>query len=69
MDRIDLFRIFTRVVETSSFTRAADTLGMPRSSVSTAIQELETRLGVRLLARTTRQVAPTTDGSTFYTHC
>ncbi|XHS30859.1 LysR family transcriptional regulator [Pseudoxanthomonas sp. UC29_72] len=59
MDRIDLFRIFVRVVEVASFTRAADTLGMPRSSVSAAVAELEGRIGVRLLHRTTRKVAPT----------
>ncbi|ATU74373.1 Putative HTH-type transcriptional regulator yhjC [Gluconacetobacter sp. SXCC-1] len=69
MDRIDLFRIFARVVESASFTRAADTLKMPRSSVSAAIQELENRLGTRLLARTTRSVAPTPDGTAFYGHC
>ncbi|MBE7728476.1 LysR family transcriptional regulator [Komagataeibacter sp. FXV3] len=69
VDRIDLFRIFARVVETASFTRAADTLKMPRSTVSTAIQELESRLGARLLARTTRSVAPTPDGMAFYDHC
>lgn len=57
MDRIDLFRIFVRVVEVASFTRAADTLGMPRSSVSAAVAELEGRIGVRLLHRTTRKVA------------
>ncbi|GBQ45430.1 HTH-type transcriptional regulator PgrR [Komagataeibacter europaeus] len=69
VDRIDLFRIFARVVETASFTRAADTLKMPRSTVSTAVQELESRLGTRLLARTTRSVAPTPDGMAFYDHC
>lgn len=69
MDRIELFRVFARVVETASFTRAADGLNMPRSSVSTAIQELEARLGARLLARTTRSVAPTPDGAAFYEHC
>lgn len=69
MDRIDLFRIFARVVECASFTRAADTLGMPRSSVSAAVQELETRLGTRLLHRTTRRVAPTLDGVSFYERC
>ncbi|PYD80515.1 LysR family transcriptional regulator [Komagataeibacter sucrofermentans] len=69
MDRIDLFRIFTRVVETASFTRAANTLSMPRSSVSAAIQELENRLGTRLLARTTRSVTPTPDGTAFSEHC
>lgn len=69
MDRIDLFRVFVRVVESASFTRAADLLGMPRSSVSAAIQELEKRLGVRLLHRTTRQVTPTVDGEAFYERC
>lgn len=69
MDRIDLFRIFVRVVECASFTRAADTLGLPRSTVSVAIQTLEARLGARLLHRTTRKVAPTRDGDAFYEHC
>lgn len=69
MDRIDLFRIFIRVVETSSFTRAADMLNMPRSTVSTAIRDLEIRTGTRLLARTTRAVSPTQDGKKLYEHC
>ena len=69
MDRIDLFRIFTRVVECGSFTRAADTLDMPRSTVSAAILELEARVGARLLYRTTRKVSPTQDGVTFYDRC
>lgn len=69
MDRIDLFRIFTRVVECASFTRAADMLGMPRSSVSAAVAELESRIGTRLLHRTTRKVAPTQDGAAFYERC
>jgi len=69
LDRIDLFRIFTRVVEMSSFTRAADTLGLPRSSVSAAVIELENRVGARLLHRTTRQVSPTRDGAAFYERC
>ncbi|MCJ8151175.1 LysR family transcriptional regulator [Shinella sedimenti] len=69
MDRIDLFRIFCRVVECSSFTRAADTLGMPRSSVSAAVQELETRVSARLLQRTTRRVSPTQEGLALYERC
>lgn len=69
MDRIDLFRIFTRVVECASFTRAADTLAMPRSSVSAAVAELEGRVGARLLHRTTRKVVPTQDGTAFYERC
>jgi len=69
MDRIDLYTVFARVVECSSFTRAADRLGMPRSSVSAAIQELEARLGTRLLHRTTRKVSATEDGAAFYARC
>lgn len=62
MDRIERFRIFARVVECSSFTRAADMLGLSRPFVSAAIQELEAHVGTRLLNRTTRKVAPTPDG-------
>lgn len=69
VDRIDLFRTFVRVVECASFTRAADMLGMPRSSVSAAIQDLEGRVGARLLHRTTRRVTPTQDGVAFYDRC
>lgn len=69
MDRIDLFRTFARVVECASFTRAADTLGLPRSSVSAAVQTLESRVGARLLHRSTRKVAPTQDGAAFYERC
>ena len=69
MDRIDLFRIFARVVESASFTRAASLLGIPRSSVSAAVQELEGRVGARLLHRTTRKVSLTQDGAAFYERC
>jgi len=69
LDRIDLFRIFARVVECASFTRAADTLGLPRSSVSSAVAALEQRVGARLLHRTTRKVSPTHDGAAFYERC
>jgi DNA-binding transcriptional LysR family regulator len=69
MDRIDRFRIFARVVECASFTRAADRLGLPRSSVSAAVRELEGRLGARLLHRTTRKVAPTPEGTALYERC
>jgi len=69
LDRIDLFRVFTRVVDAGSFTRAADSLGLPRSSVSAAVAELEGRVGARLLHRTTRKVAPTHDGAAFYERC
>lgn len=57
------------MVDCTSFTRAANTLGLPRSSVSAAIQELEARIGARLLHRTTRQVSTTQDGAAFYERC
>lgn len=69
MDRIESLRIFSRVVQCGSFSKAASTLQIPRSSVSMAIQELEARVGARLLARTTRRVAPTHEGIVFYERC
>lgn len=69
MDRIELFKIFVRVVDSANFTRAADVLGVPRSSVSAAVQELETRVGARLLHRTTRKVSPTREGLALYERC
>jgi len=59
-------RVFTRVVERRSFTLAAADLGLPRSTVTDAVKQLEARLGVRLLERTTRQVNPTLDGEAHY---
>jgi DNA-binding transcriptional LysR family regulator len=69
MDRFDAMRVFTRIVERRSFGRAADDLGLPRSSVTDAVKGLEARLGVRLLQRTTRQVSPTLDGEAYYQRC
>ena len=69
MDRFDAMRVFTRIVERRSFTRAADDLGLPRSSVTDAVKGLEARLGVRLLQRSTRQVSPTLDGEAYYQRC
>ncbi|MFW7267761.1 LysR family transcriptional regulator [Gluconacetobacter sp. Hr-1-5] len=69
MDRIDTMRVFTRVVERSSFIRAAEDLGLPASTVTDAIKALETRLKVRLLHRTTRQVRATLDGEAYYRRC
>ena len=69
MDRFDAMRVFTRIVERRSFTLAAQDLGMPRSSVTDAVRQLETRLGARLLQRTTRTVRPTLDGEAYYRRC
>lgn len=62
MDRIDQLRIFVRVAHSGGFTSAADQLGLPRPTVSLAIQQLESRLGTRLFNRTTRRVSLTQDG-------
>ncbi len=69
MDRFEAMRVFTRVVERRSFTLAAADLGLPRSTVTDAIKQLEARLGVRLLERTTRHVRPTLDGEAFHNRC
>jgi len=62
MDRIDHLRVFVRIAACGSFSQAADQLELPRPSVSLALQQLEARLGARLLHRTTRRVALTQDG-------
>ena len=62
MDRFNQYRVFVQVAEMGSFIRAAHALEVPRASVSAAVQQLETQLGVRLLHRTTRQVRLTADG-------
>ena len=69
MDRLEVMRLFTRIVERQSFTQAAQDLELPRSTATQAIKELEKRLGVRLLQRTTRHVRSTLDGEAFYQRC
>ena len=69
MDRIDGMRLFARVVERRSFTLAAQDLAVPRSTATEVVKQLEARLGIRLLQRTTRHVAPTLDGDAYYRHC
>jgi DNA-binding transcriptional LysR family regulator len=66
MSFLDQVKIFTRVAELSSFSKAAATLGMPKASISTSVQQLENRLGTQLLHRTTRKVNLTHDGQVFY---
>lgn len=62
MDKTDAMRLFARIVERRSFVAASADLAVPRSSATEAIKQLEARLNVRLLPRTTRHVTPTLDG-------
>jgi len=66
MDQIQSMRVFARVVEAGSFTRAAESLDMPKGSATKLVQQLETRLKVKLLNRTTRRVTVTPDGAAYY---
>ena len=69
MDRFQAMQVFTRVVDANSFTRAADSLGLPRATVTAAVQNLESLLHVRLLNRTTRRISLTPDGAAYYERC
>ncbi|AXH56529.1 LysR family transcriptional regulator [Pseudomonas amygdali pv. lachrymans] len=69
MDRFNAMRVFTRIVELGGFARAAESLHMPRASVTILIKQLEAHLGVQLLQRTTRQVSTTPDGKAYYQRC
>ncbi|QAU33041.1 LysR family transcriptional regulator [Janthinobacterium sp. 17J80-10] len=69
MDRFQAMQVFTRVVDANSFTRAAESLGLPRTTVTTTIQTLEAALQVRLLNRTTRRLSLTPDGASYYERC
>jgi LysR family transcriptional regulator, regulator for bpeEF and oprC len=69
MDRIDAMRLFTRIVDLGSFTAAAEDQGLPRATATHSMQQLEKRLGVRLLHRTTRHVSATLDGQAYYERC
>lgn len=66
MDRFDTMKAFVRVVEAGSFTKAAQTLHMSRTTVTQLVQQLEARLRLKLLNRTTRKVNVTEDGAVYY---
>jgi DNA-binding transcriptional LysR family regulator len=66
MNQLEAMQVFARVAELASFTQAAESLGLPKASVSGAVQQLEALLGTRLLHRTTRKVQMTQDGQVFY---
>ena len=69
MDRFESMAIFIRVAELESFTQAADSLNLPKATVSTAVQNLEALVNVRLLNRTTRQVRLTAEGTSYLERC
>ena len=68
MDRFDAMRAFVQVLDSGSYTKAALQLNLHKATVSQQIQQLEDRLGTRLLTRTTRSVTPTQEGLTYYQH-
>lgn len=68
-DRLEAIRIFLRVAELGSFTRASDSLGISRTQVSKTVQQLEQQWQVRLLQRTTRTVRLTVDGEQCLQRC
>jgi len=62
MDKLNAMSAFVNVVEQQSFTKAAQILNLPRSTLTDAIKQLEFQLNTRLLLRTTRQVKATDEG-------
>ncbi|HSI51662.1 MAG TPA: LysR family transcriptional regulator [Ideonella sp.] len=69
MDKYQEMRVFAAVVDASSFVNAAEALGLSKQAVSRYVGDLETRLGVRLLRRTTRKLSLTDEGEIFYIRC
>lgn len=69
MDKFQEMQTFVAVVGAGSFVHAAQTLGISKTAVSRYINELESRLGVRLLQRTTRRLSLTEEGEVFHARC
>ena len=69
MDKFLEMKTFAAVVEHGSFVQAADALDMSKPTVSRYVSDLEQRLGVRLLQRTTRKLSLTEEGTAFYGRC
>ncbi|AKJ29888.1 LysR family transcriptional regulator [Caldimonas brevitalea] len=66
MDQLAAMRAFLRVADTGSFTKAAESLQMPKPTLTKLVQNLETHLHTKLLHRTTRRVQVTSDGAAYY---
>jgi LysR family transcriptional regulator for bpeEF and oprC len=69
MDKLQAMTTFVRIVEAQSFSKAAETLALPRSSVTTIIKQLERELGAALLRRSTRTLSLTDAGERYYASC
>lgn len=69
MDQLQTVQIYVQVVDSGSFTQAAEVLQLHRPTITKAVQQLERELGVRLLHRTTRKVSLSTEGGEFYHRC
>ena len=66
MDKFSAMQAYVRVVEAGTFTKAADSMGLPKPTVTRLIQTLEAHLQTKLLNRTTRRVTVTADGAAYY---
>ena len=69
MDQLFCMRMFKRVVELGSFARASEEFDVARATATNTVAQLERKLGVRLLHRTTRKLSPTEDGRMYYESC
>jgi DNA-binding transcriptional LysR family regulator len=69
MDKFEAMQRFVLVAQTNSFTRAAEMLGLPKSTISSAVQSLEKQLGTRLFHRSTRRINLTQDGEAYLPQC
>ena len=69
MDRFHEMHAFVAVVEAGSFVGAADALNLSKTAMSRLVSDLETRLGTRLLHRTTRKLSLTPEGEVFLERC
>ena len=69
MDKIKAMQTFVRIVEANSFSKAAETLNLPRAALTATLQKLEAYLGTQLLQRTTRRLSLTPEGSDYFRHC
>lgn len=69
MDRFKAMQTFVRIVEANSFSKAAETMDLPRASLTATMQKLEAYLGARLIQRTTRRLSLTPEGEAYYGKC